>query len=30
VKKKEPATTLEEADLTQKLEELISDDTLGL
>jgi ATPase subunit of ABC transporter with duplicated ATPase domains len=29
-KKKEITSTLEESDLTQKLEELISDDTLGL
>lgn len=29
-KKKEPSSTLEEADLSQKLDELISDDTLGL
>ena len=29
-KKKEVSSTLEEADLTKKLEELISDDTIGL
>ncbi|MFH1443865.1 MAG: 30S ribosomal protein S6 [Candidatus Peregrinibacteria bacterium] len=29
-KKKEPTSTLEEADLNKKLDELISDDTLGL